>query len=190
MRCIVVIAIVAGACQGGASIPATHRRVIEVHEARGTVTARIVPGHPCRATVDGTELLVGGRPLIAQLGATRWTGDDDANGTTIKRNDATVARIHANQLFDAQGMPLVRVMDNGDVANPAGQIVRKAVVTSGAVPSITFIPSTTGGEVVTVTGVSGGSDEFALAAMLTVPKLDPEIRALAACHYLLPETKL
>ena len=163
--------------------------MIEVHEARGAVTARVVPGHPCRATVDGTELLVGGRPLIAQLGATRWTGDDAANGTTLRRNDAAVARIHAQQLFDAQGVPLVRVLDNGDVVDPTGQIVRKAMVTAGIQPSITFIPSATGGEVVTVTGL-GSSDEVALAAMLTLPDVAPEIRALAACHYLLPETKM
>ena len=142
------------------------------------MTARVVIGHPCRATVDGMELIVGGRPLIAQLGSARWTGEDGPNGTTLKKNDAAVARIHANQLFDAEGVPLVRVMDNGDISNPAGQIVRKAIVMAGFSPTITI------GDV-TVTGTI----DVPLAAMLTAPGVGPEIRALAACHYLLPETK-
>jgi hypothetical protein len=122
--------------------------------------------------VDGRELLVGGRPLVAQVGETRWTGEDAANGTTLFENGHPAARIHANQLFDPDGVPLVRVMDNGDIGNPAGQIVRKAVT---AATKITI------GDV-TVTGTS----DVALAAMLTAPEVTAEIRALAACHYLLP----
>ncbi|MBS1122549.1 MAG: hypothetical protein H6Q90_4777 [Deltaproteobacteria bacterium] len=170
LTCLALIA-----CQGrsASSEPSPERRVtIEVKDAHGKTTARVVSGHPCRATVDGIELLVGGRPLVAQVGETVWNGNDAANGTTLSQNGHPVARIHANQLFDSEGVPLVRVMDNGDIGNPAGQIVRKAVITASKV---------TIGDV-TVTGTSN----VALAAMLTAPEVNAEIRALAACHYLLP----
>ncbi len=165
------------ACQGrSASSEALPDRVspIEVHGDHGKLLARVVPGHPCRATVNGIELLVGGRPLVAQVGGTRWTGLDGTNGTTLFQNDQPVARIHANQLFDGEGVPLVRVMDNGDIANPAGQIVRKAVLAPGTT-TITI------GETTVM-----GTSNVALAAMLTAPDVTAELRALAACHYLLP----
>jgi hypothetical protein len=171
-------------CQSSASTPApSPRRVIELHQADGMVTARIVPGHPCRAVVDSKELLVGGRPLIAQIGSTRWTGEDLANGTTLSSNGEPVARIHAKQLFDAEGIPMLRVMDNGDIADGAGRVVRKAIVEPGPPVAIAI------GDL-KITGLSGTSDDLALAAMLSAPGVNAEIRALAACHYLLPETKL
>ena len=169
------------ACQGhsaSSDLP-TGPAAIEVRDRTGKLTARVIAGHPCRATVDGLELLVGGRPLIAQVGETRWTGEDAPNGTTLKKNDAAVARIHAKQLFDAEGVPLVRVMENGDIGDSAGRIVRKAVLGSGTPPKIEI------GEV-TVTGTA----DLALAAMLTASEAGAEIRALAACNYLLPAEKL
>jgi hypothetical protein len=146
---------------------------IEVLDATRSVVARVVPGRPCRATVDGVELLVGGRPLVAQVGADRWTGEDAQNGTTLKKNDQIVARIHAKQLFDANGIPIVRVMDNGDIADRANAVVRKAVVGTNAVTIDTL----------TVTGTT----DVALAAFLTLTSREtvPEVRALAACHYLI-----
>jgi hypothetical protein len=137
----------------------------------GSVVARVVPGRPCRATVAGVELLVGGRPLVAQVGADRWTGEDAENGTTLRKNDQIVARIHANQLFDANGIPLVRVLDNGDIADKANAVVRKAVVAGDHVVIDSF----------TVTGTT----DIAIAAMLTARETVPEVRALAVCHYLL-----
>ena len=144
---------------------------IEVVDATKSVTARVVPGRPCRATVDGIELLVGGRPLVAQIGTDRWTGADASNGTTLRKNDQIVARIHAKQIFDANGIPVIRVMDNGDIADKANALVRKAVVSGNAV---------TIGEL-TVTGTT----DVAIAAMLTARETVPEVRALAACHYLI-----
>lgn len=148
---------------------------IEVVDATGAVLARVVPGRPCRATVEGVELLVGGRPLVAQVGADRWTGEDAANGTTLRKNEQIVARIHAKQLFDANGIPVVRVLENGDIADKANAVVRKAIVDGKAVKIDTL----------TVTGTT----DVAIAAFLTLTSREtvPEVRALAACHFLLEQ---
>jgi hypothetical protein len=144
---------------------------IAVVDATGAVVARVIPGHPCRATVEGIELLVGGRPLVAQLGTDRWSGEDAENGTTLRKNDQVVARIHAKQLFDANGVPLLRVLDNGDIVDQANAVARKAVV---AADHVTI-------ESLTVTGTT----DIAIAAMLTARETVPEVRGLAVCHYLL-----
>ena len=160
------------ACQS-TEAPARVTRVIEARDPAGAVSARVIPGHPCRATVEGIELLVGGRPLVAQLGSTRWTGEDATNGTTLRQNDKPVARIHAKQIFDAEGIPLLRVMDNGDIVDRQSRIIRKAIVVGSGVRVGDF----------TVSGVS--AEDLPLAAMLTAPELDPTLRGLAVCHYLL-----
>jgi hypothetical protein len=161
------------ACQSTDAPSRPAPRAIEAHAASGAVSARVVQGHPCRATVEGIELLVGGRPLVAQVGTVRWTGEDAANGTTLLQNDKPVARIHAKQIFDAEGIPLLRVMDNGDIVDRQSRIVRKAIVVADGVRI---------GDI-TVRGATTG--ELPLAAMLTAPELEPSLRALAACHYLL-----
>jgi hypothetical protein len=143
---------------------------IEARDAANAVVARVVPGHPCRATVDGFELLVGGPELIAQVGADRWTGEDAENGTTLRKNDRIVARIHANQLFDENGIPLLRVMENGDIVDKANARVRTATV-SGATVHIGDL---------TITGTTN----VALAAFLTAREAEPSVRALAACRIL------
>ncbi len=170
-RFLVLLAPLVG-CQGsGSSSPPPKPRIpIEVHDAHGVI-ARVMPGHPCRATVDDVELLVGGRPLVAQNGADRWTGEDAENGTTLRKNDQIVARIHANQLFDADGIPILRVADSGDIIDKASAVVRKATLASGAIQI---------GDL-TITGTTN----LALAAMLTAREALPEVRALAACNFLL-----
>ena len=163
-------------CQGSSSQPAPQKvaRAVEARDATGSVIARVQPGRPCRATVDGVELLVGGRPLVAQVGTDRWTGEDAANGTTLKKNDATVARIHAKQLFDETGVPLIRVLDNGDIVDKANAVARKAVA---------------GSDGVTIGDLQiSGTQDVVLAAMLTAREALPEVRALAACHFLLNES--
>lgn len=166
----VALALAAAGCQQS---PPPPKRVpaIEVKDATGAVTSRVVHGRPCRATVDGVELLVG-RPLVAQVGSDRWTGEDAANGTTLKLNDRPVARIHAKQLFDAEGIPLVRVLDTGDVVDKSNAVVRKAVAGKDAV---------TIGDV-TVTGTT----DLVLAVMLTAREAPAPVRGLAACHFLAP----
>ena len=62
-------------------------------------------------------------------------------------------------------------MDNGDIADKANALVRRAVVSGNAVAI---------GEL-TVTGTT----DIAIAAMLTARETVPEVRALAACHYLI-----
>jgi hypothetical protein len=180
------------ACQDGAGASAGDReptvvehaasRAIEVRDARSNVVAKVLVGRPCRATVGERELIVGGPPLVATSGTSQWTGEDAPNGTTLRLNDRPIARIHAKQLFDAEGIPLVRVLDNGDVANGPGRIVRKATIAAGM---ITIHPLQGDGGDLTVTGLAGGPDDLALAVMLAAPEAAADVRALAACHYLL-----
>ncbi|MEJ7604278.1 MAG: hypothetical protein WKG01_40840, partial [Kofleriaceae bacterium] len=54
---LVLVSALVGACQGRTPSPPVPRPVIEAKDARGTVTARVTPGHPCRANVDGLEML-------------------------------------------------------------------------------------------------------------------------------------
>lgn len=161
--CVVPLA----GCQSTDAPSAPPKTAIEVSDG----SARVVPGRPCRATVDGVELLVGGRPLVAQVGSDRWTGEDAENGTTLRKNDQIVARIHARQLFDANGIPVLRILENGDIVDKASAVARKAVATGDSVVI----------ESLTVTGTT----DVAIAAMLTARETVPEVRALAVCHYLL-----
>jgi len=179
---LVASAIALGAaCQGSSRETAAAPSAIEVVSA-GKVTARVVPGHPCRATVAGVELLVGGPPLLAQDGDTRWTAETLENGTTFKNNDQPVARIHANQLFDAEGVPLVKVLDNGTIANGPGRIVRKAVASRDPTPHVTI---TSADRKVPGDIVVNNTEDVVLASLLAAPEPDPQIRALAACFLLL-----
>jgi hypothetical protein len=141
---------------------------IEVRTADELV-ASVRSGRPCRATVDGIEMQVGS-PLLAQIGADRWTAEVAANGTTLRKNDQQVARIHAKQLFDPEGIPIIRVLDNGDVADKSNAIIYKAVVENGGI--------TLGPYRVT------GTTDVVIAAMLTARGALAEVRGLAACHYL------
>ena len=164
-----------------------------MRDASGAVSARVVPGRPCRATVGDLELLVGGRPLVATQGAVRWTGEDAANGTTLFKDGAPVARYHARQLFDAEGLPILRIMDDGSIADRASVVVRRAAV----VPAATAGPGRTPGSAaaptagaVTIGDVTvTGTTDVVLAAMLAAPEAPPAVRALVACHLLLPEAR-
>ncbi|HET9482552.1 MAG TPA: hypothetical protein VFO79_01235, partial [Xanthomonadales bacterium] len=151
-------------CQGSSSEPAPRPAApaIEVRDATGSIVARVKPGRPCRASVDGIELLVGGRPLVAQVGTDRWTGEDATNGTTLKKNDAPVARIHAKQLFDQNGIPLIRVLESGDIVDKANAVSRKAVATPAGI---------------TIGDLQiSGTQDVVLAAMLTAREALPEVR--------------
>ena len=167
----IAVLILAAACQShGASEPPPAPPAISVS---GTTT-RVVPGHPCRASVEGVDLEVGGPPLLAQVGADRWTGEDGSNGVTFKRNGVAVARLYANQLFDADGVPLVRVLQNGDIADRAGRIVRHAQLAAGGV--------TIGAQTITNTS------NVAIAALLAAPEAEATVRGLAVCYLLLQAT--
>jgi hypothetical protein len=178
VRCLPITLL--AACHGSTPTAPTAPRAVEVRDTHGAMVARVTLGHPCRATVGNMELIVGGPPLVADEGSTHWTGEDAPNGTTLRQNGEAVARIHANQLFDAQGVPLLRVTGD-DIANGAGRILRTAIV----------VPDPNSHRIVigdlAVAGLPGRSDDVALAAMLTASEASSEIRALAACHYVLEE---
>lgn len=171
-----------GGCSSKDREPAPPPFAIEARDPAGVV-ARLVPGRPCRATVEGVELMVGGPPLAAQNGAATWSAEDAANGTTFRKNGTAVARLHARQLFDAEGLPLLRVLEDGRVADRASAIVREAVPAATGVtvrppmrPDATAVPA----------GVTvSGTDDAVLAVLLTAPEVTPELRAILACHRLL-----
>jgi hypothetical protein len=159
-------------CDGDAPAAPPAVRAIEVRDAAGATYVRIVPGRPCRATVEGFELLVGTQPLVAQHGAARWTAETAGNGTTFLKDGAPVARFYARQLFDAEGLTLLRVLDDGSIANRASAIVRRAT------------PSSTGDSVAIGASTVTGTTDVVLAAVLTAPEATPDVRALVACFLL------
>jgi hypothetical protein len=148
-----------------------------VIEARsgGTTVARIVAGHPCRADVDGNELLIGTEPLVAQVGNTRWSGHEASDGTTLRRDGAAIVRLHDTQdtgveVFDPQGNAILLVTADGAISNARGEILRRAEPSRVAIKI--------GDSIVT------GTSDLALGVLISAPELIPEVRALAACHRL------
>lgn len=153
--------------------PRPPRPVIEA-KSNGSTIARIVSGHPCRAEVDGNELLVGTVPLVAQVGNTRWSGDDADGMTTVRRDGTALVRLRDTgagiEVFDAQGASLLKVSIDGTVANARGEMLRRAEASHAAIKI--------GESIVT------GTNDLALGVLVTAPELIPEVRALAACHRL------
>ena len=170
-------------CQGDPAMTPDQpvgRAAIEVM-VDGKSTARVTPGHPCRATVAGIELIVGGPPLLATVGETRWTAESASNGTTFKKNDQPVARIHAKQLFDAEGLPLVKVTDSGTIANGPGRVLRQATAIKGPTSRVEIrsLGKQPANDVIVT-----NTDDIVLASLLAAPEAEPEIRGLVACHLL------
>jgi hypothetical protein len=172
---VLALALIAG-CQGKSEpdLPRSPPPVIEARSG-GTTVARIVAGHPCRADVEGNELLIGTEPLVAQVGNNRWSGDDTAAGTTLRRDGAAIVRLHDQpdtgvEVFDPQGSAILLVTADGTISNARGEILRRAE------PSRVSIKI--GDSVVT------GTSDLALGVLITAPELIPEVRALAACHRL------
>lgn len=151
-----------------------------VHDPKGTTIAELHPGHPCRATIGPIELIIGGPPLVAQVGDAHWSGDTGSNGTTISRGTETIARVfpvgdptHV-AVIDPQGVALLRVtLSGGDatIANAAGQTVRR-------------LHTKVGGEIVSdpPAATATGTTDLVLVALLSAPELAPEVRMLAACE--------
>jgi hypothetical protein len=155
-------------------------------EARrnGVLEATVITGNPCHATVGAIDASVAGPPLLADIGGVRWTGETSANGTTLRKGLEPAARIFdsgdSTTIFDPAGVPLLRVVQQGDSAtqrNAARQTTRFLGVKGGAI----IISAPSGDSSVT------GTADLLLAAVLTAPEISPEVRALAACHRLLPE---
>ena len=168
----------AGGCQGR-SEPDPPRPPPPVIEARtgSTTLAHIIASHPCRAEIEGDELLIGTLPLVAQFGGTRWSGDDTAGDgtTTLRKDGAAVVRIRdaqeaAIEVFDPRGAAILRLSADGAIANGRGEVLRRAEVTRGSIRI---------GEAVVT-----GTTDVALGVLITAPELLPEVRGLAACHRL------
>jgi hypothetical protein len=165
-------------CQGKAEPdPPRPPPPVIVARAGSTTLAHIIAGHPCRAEIDGDELLIGTQPLVAQVGNTRWSGDDTAgDGSTILRKDgAAVVRIRdaqeaAIEVFDPKGAAILRLSADGAIANGSGEILRRAEAARGSIKI---------GEAVVT-----GTTDIALGVLITAPELIPEVRGLAACHRL------
>jgi hypothetical protein len=148
-----------------------------VIEARsgGSMIARIVASRPCRADIDGNELLIGIEPLVVQVGNSRWTGDHADDGTTLRRDGTAIVRVRDAQdtgieVFDPAGAAILRVTPEGAIANADGEILRRAEPLHAAIRI--------GDAMVT------GTSDVALGALVTAPELVPEVRGLAACHRL------
>ncbi|HEU4734011.1 MAG TPA: hypothetical protein VFT22_39235 [Kofleriaceae bacterium] len=146
-------------------------------EARtvGTTIARVVAGHPCRADIDGNELLVGTEPLVTQVGNSRWTGDDGPDGTTLRKDGAVITRLadtrdRGVEVFDARGSVLLVIAADGTISNARGEVLRRAEPSRLAIKI--------GDALVT------GTSDVPLGVILSAPELIPEVRALAVCHRL------
>lgn len=159
--------------------------MIEVRDGT-TVVASLRPGKPCRATIGPTEMIVGGPPLISQLGTTRWTGSDGANGTVLARDDQNVVRMFPTSdpanaaVFDMVGAAMVRVKaeaDRATVSDTASRLIRTLARTGDTIT--VDVPK------LTVTGTR----DLVLASMLSAPELQPEVRMLAACERVLVTEK-
>lgn len=174
-RRVLALALVAG-CQGK-SEPDPPRPPPAVIEARaaGATVAHIIAGHPCRAEIDHQELLIGTQPLVAQVGGSRWSGEDGDGGTMLRKDGAAIVRIRdsedtAIEVFDPQGAAILRLSADGAIANGAGEVLRRAEATHSAIKI--------GDAVVT------GTTDIPLGVLVTAPELLSEVRALAACHRL------
>jgi hypothetical protein len=148
--------------------------MVEARDGSGAVIAQLRPGHPCRATVGPSELIIGGPPLVAQDGATHWSGDDRGNGTTVLRDGQVVARIvdlsGVVSVIDPTGVAMVRI--GQDAISDAGGRRLRTIASHGKGFTIGDLAVT-------------GTTDPALAALLTAGELMPEVRMLAACERVL-----
>ncbi|MGE0869556.1 MAG: hypothetical protein AB7P03_13405 [Kofleriaceae bacterium] len=182
IRSGVLVALAAG-CQGqSAPKPVPPAEVVAT--VQGRVRARVIASRPCRATVDNVELMVGLDPIVAQVGATTWTGEIGSNGTTLHRDQTAVARLTSIAPLDglavigADGITIIRVETAGDTASIIGgdgAVRRKA---RREAQSIVI-----GDAVVT------GTQDLGLAALIAAQDVEPEVRALAACQHLIAQSK-
>ncbi len=178
MRSLLLLVLLA--CQAKArELPDPAPAAVEVRDAQGEVVASVRPGRPCRGTVGTTELLVGSSPLVSQVGDVRWHGDVRPNGTMLLRDDREIARVAdaAGELgvYDPAGIPIVRIAATGTgatVADHASRVVHRATLQPKAV--------TIDAPALVVTGTR----DAMLAALLSAPEVQPEVRVLAACERL------
>jgi hypothetical protein len=183
-RCLTLLCAVG--CQGNAQAPASQQPPapdIVVRDTKGVSLAAIRSGHPCRATIGPIELLVGGEPLVAQLGNDRWTGDTGDNGTTISRGVEKIARV-----FPVNDATQVSVLDNSGIAVVRVKVSGgDATVSSAGGQTLRVLHTKVGGEIVSdpAAFTATGTKDLVLVALLSAPELQPEVRMLAACERVL-----
>lgn len=194
MSALPLLLLMVAVCQGGTASErekptSPPRKSIDLRDVKGILLARVTEGRPCRATIEDEELIIGGRPLVMMHGETRWAGTDIDGSTVITRDGESYARIFPADaredemsLFDGQGVALLRVTASGDAA-----VVRDP----GQSPIRELVRSATGITVKTPSGDATvtGTHDLLLAAVLSATELSTEVRALAACHRLLPSQK-
>jgi hypothetical protein len=179
-----IVVLMVTACSGRSSEPAPTPVSIEVRDLGDKVTARVLPGHPCRAEIDGIELIVGETPFVAQDADIQWRGEDGSNGITLRAGHNTMARLYPPSsrdelgIYDPSGAAMIRVRADAkgaDVLDQHDKIVRRvdAGPTGLAVREVYSVPA--------FAKVTGTSDAV-LAAVLTSAEVGRQVRALAACH--------
>ena len=171
------------ACQGSKEAPPPPAPVtIQVRDASGVLVAELRPLRPCRGTVGPIELIVGGPPLVSNVGGTQWAGSAEQNGTTLSRDGQAVARVFPvgdpmnASVLDPRGVALARIAVTGKtatVSNAASVPVRNLRVDGDAIK--------TDDPALTITG----TQDLVLAGLLSAPELSPEVRVLAACERVL-----
>ena len=180
IRCLTLLAVFG--CQGNAKEPAPAAPTsIEVRDGT-TVVAQVRPGRPCRATIGPIEMIVGGSPLVAQLGDTRWSGEATSGGTVLSRDATRVARIFpvgdptTGGVYGLDGVAMIRIATTADAA----------IVTDGGSRQIRTIARRGAALAVDTPSLAvTGTNDLVLAALLTAQELDPEVRMLASCERLL-----
>lgn len=182
-RCIYVLA--AFGCQGKSEVPPAPSgpAPVVVKDAKGVTLAELREGHPCRATIGPVEMIIGGPPLVAQLGTDHWMGEDGENGTTLQRGTDPVARVFPVgdptqvAVLDNEGVAMARIaVSGGDalVSNAGGQLVRRLHTKVGGTITIDQPAAT-----------ATGTTDIVLVALLTTAEIPPEVRMLAACQRVL-----
>lgn len=181
MRRLLFLALLAG-CQGKKATPPPEPVSVQVRDASGVLVAELRPLRPCRGSIGPVDLIVGGPPLIANLGGTEWKGSAADNGTTLYRDGQAQVRVFPigdatkASVMDTRGVALARVSVEG----------ARAVVSNAASVPVRTLRSegetiTSDQPALTITGTR----DLVLAALLSAPELTPEVRILAACERVL-----
>ena len=192
-RCVLALVTAFAGCQDKAGETAATGQAqplpaadIKVVDASGAIVAEMKATRPCRATVGGQELIVGGPPLVSTLGSVTWNGVDEPNGTILKRGDERIARIYpvgdpaSGAVFDLNGVAQVRVTVAGNGSGTTATVEDRATVPVRTLTR-TGTTITSNEPALTITG----TQDLILAALLSAPELLPEVRMLAACERVL-----